>query len=216
MRIEICWCVTQSIPDADRSFQRHGCLSINPSNSASSNRWITAARRLWLCEMFSLFQVPRGAGRATRGIHPGDEDNWPALCLKWSLLMVQRSFISWCFSYKPHLELPENACENAAQPQRASFVTPYGRRRQTQGPPSQRARPQLLSPDETLNLSTLGYEENNTMFFCLFVFFSSCRNNLNNCFKIRKLRRCYTRLFDVEKQRQGASLSKFSSFWPAI
>lgn len=102
--------------------------------------------------MFSLFQVPRGAGRATSlrageksagGIHPGDEDNWPALCLKWSLLIIQRSFISWCFSYKPHLELPENACENAAQPQRASFVTPYGRRRQTQGPPSQRAHPQL-------------------------------------------------------------------------
>lgn len=99
--MKIYWCMTQSIPDADRSFERNGFLSINPSNSASSNRWITAARRLQVCQIFSLFQVTRGigcdkksacGGATRRGVHPGDEDNWPALCLKCCLLNLKNCY----------------------------------------------------------------------------------------------------------------------------
>lgn len=123
MRIKIYWRMTQSIPDAHGSFECDRFLSIYPSNSADSDRWITVTPPLQICETFSLFLVTRGpeldkslqAGeQSATGFHPGDEDNWPVSSLKWSLLMIQRGFINWNFSYKCPLESQQNAYENAA------------------------------------------------------------------------------------------------------
>lgn len=73
--------------------------------------------------MSTLFLGTRGAGldkglrareQIAAGVHPGDEDNWPVLCLKWSLLMIQLDFINWCFSYECPPEPQQNVYEYGA------------------------------------------------------------------------------------------------------
>lgn len=106
--MEIYWCMTRSIPDTDSRLGCFGFLSIYLSNSAGSNRCITAlsakngtsaeegaaSSRSHQRPDFTRLseQAQTGLPEAVKvqnlGLHPGGGDNWPAVCFKSRLLMI--------------------------------------------------------------------------------------------------------------------------------